>query len=522
MATAPTSASGSPGDVSPAPRSAPAGRAGPAVRYGVWPATPAPPLRDLPGVHALGEGVRWHLESVYWDTATLALAARRATLCRRRGGAGPEWWLDLPGGVDGPQRLLAGPGRAGVVPGVLMDRLLVLTRGEPLVPVARLARRRTTVPLFGPSGEHLGDFVDDSVESEAAAPAASRTSWREWSIRSAPGAPDLGPAADAVLRDAGATRAADQPEVARALGPSWPAARVARPPKGRRRGPAFEVLAGYLSAQVGDLVAVDPEVRRGEPDAVHRMRSATRRLRSALSTYGPFLGEADTAAIRGELKWLAEALGRARDAEVTRARILGHGELLAEDERRGLGWIGRELDAAHDAGYRSVLDALSSARYFRLLGDLEDLRDHPAPSREGLRPARKATVRLVDRAARRLERSREAADSLSGPGREAALHRVRKDAKRLRHAVEAVVGIHGARVRDLGQSAQRVQAVLGDHQDGVVARDVLTRLARDPGLPPSASRACHRLLELEVGLSRESDSAYRGLSRDGGRPGTRR
>jgi CHAD domain-containing protein len=41
-----------------------------------------------------------------------------------------------------------------------------------------------------------------------------------------------------------------------------------------------------------------------EPDAVHQMRVATRRLRSALATYRPLLDRERTDPVRQELKWL--------------------------------------------------------------------------------------------------------------------------------------------------------------------------------------------------------------------------
>ncbi len=67
--------------------------------------------------------------------------------------------------------------------------------------------------------------------------------------------------------------------------------------------------------------SMDPMVRRDEPDSVHQMRVATRRLRSTLRTFGRVLRRADTAHLAAELKWLGGVLGEARDAEVLRKHL---------------------------------------------------------------------------------------------------------------------------------------------------------------------------------------------------------
>ena len=53
-----------------------------------------------------------------------------------------------------------------------------------------------------------------------------------------------------------------------------------------------------------------------QPDAVHKARVATRRLRSALRTFRPLLDRTVTDPLRREVRWLTGALGAPRDAEV--------------------------------------------------------------------------------------------------------------------------------------------------------------------------------------------------------------
>src|SRR5690242_842175 len=80
------------------------------------------------------------------------------------------------------------------------------------------------------------------------------------------------------------------------------------PPK-IRKGTVGAVVAGHLTEQLRRLLELDGAVRADEPDAVHQMRVATRRLRSALATFRPALARAVTDPYRDELKWLGGLLG---------------------------------------------------------------------------------------------------------------------------------------------------------------------------------------------------------------------
>ena len=69
--------------------------------------------------------------------------------------------------------------------------------------------------------------------------------------------------------------------------PSWPAGCDRSRAAARRlpKGSAGARLVAYLAAQVDRIATEDLRMRRGEPDAVHQLRVASRRLRSALQGY---------------------------------------------------------------------------------------------------------------------------------------------------------------------------------------------------------------------------------------------
>jgi len=87
------------------------------------------------------------------------------------------------------------------------------------------------------------------------------------------------------------------------------------------RSPAGDVVLAYIRKQVLAIARYDPLVRRDAPDAVHQMRVATRRARSALQAFGQIIDREATRSLGEELKWLAAELGHARDSEVMLARL---------------------------------------------------------------------------------------------------------------------------------------------------------------------------------------------------------
>jgi CHAD domain-containing protein len=296
-------------------------------------------------------------------------------------------------------------------------------------------------------------------------------------------------------------------ELERALG-----SRVDRPPTfpaldGHSR--AADVLRAHLADQTAAMLARDGAARHDEPDGVHKMRVATRRLRSALATFRPLVDRGVTDPIRDELKWIAAVLGGARDAEVLRERLLA--ELSTEPDDLVLGPISTlieaELRAAHRAAHDRLVAGLISPRYYRLLDRLDALVADPpfTPLADG--PADTVVTKLVRGSFKRLRRlvKAEAPEAATERERDHRYHEIRKAAKRLRYAVEAVEPAFGAGAHRLATAAENIQEVLGEHQDSVVARQALRELGVRIHLDGENAFTIARLHALEQ--TRADDSA---------------
>jgi CHAD domain-containing protein len=454
------------------------------------------------------------------------------TLRRRTGGADAGWHLKLPpeapdGTAEGaddsaPQqrRELQEPlGQPDVVPDRLLAHLHAYLRGDAVAPAVRLETERTTYPLYAEDGTHLADLLDDRVSAELlgrpGAPGGAQQ-WREWELELVHGGPELFAAAESVLADAGAKPSEHASKLARALaaGPDLVVTEKAFPAANLpgRKSPASAVVTAYLAAQVQEILAHDPGVRLEEPEAVHDMRSASRRARSVLSANRRLYSAVTVRRLRDELKWLGRILGEPRDAEVMLDRLRGHiadlppGEAATAVKDR----LEYELGEGLNTAYRKLQGTLLSERYYRLLDDLERFRDQPPVRPEADAPARKVAGKLVGKAAKRLRRSHRAAkNARRGAPHETALHQVRKEAKKLRHVAESVAPVHRKRAVKIAKAARRQQQALGDFHDSVIARDLLGACANAQGVPEPIASTYVTLRTRQVQLAAAAEAKYR-------------
>ncbi|GAA0821258.1 CYTH and CHAD domain-containing protein [Streptosporangium amethystogenes subsp. fukuiense] len=435
-------------------------------------------LPDLTGLPGVGEvvGPKTHrLVALYFDTPDLRLAARGITLRRRRGGTDPGWHLKLPKAKGVRQEITHPLTRSiKIVPAELADLVLAYTRGAPLAPVAELDTRRAVTTLVNGAGVRLVEIADDRVKGTVLGDEPHVERWHEVEAEILHGDERLLKKVGKRLRKAGAGPAESASKLARLLDGAGATHR--QPPARTAPGSAGEVAVGYLTAQVGALLAQDPRVRKAEEDAVHRMRVAARRLRSAMKSFRTVVG--GTGSVQDELKWLGAVLGEARDLEVIRERFASRLDSL--DSALIVGPIRARLssdllDDEHEALDR-IRDALSGERYFALLDALDDLIATPVLTKAAGRPAESLKA-VAAKGWRRVARAYDTALSIENPAEhESAMHEVRKAAKRARYTAE-VLGM-----KKLAKRAEAIQEALGTHMDGVVAQERLAAEAANARL----------------------------------------
>jgi CHAD domain-containing protein len=438
-----------------------------------------PGLDRLPRVAAVSGPEEQRLEADYYDTGDLRLIRAGITLRRRSGGADDGWHLKLPLG-NGTRRELRRPlGTAGHVPSDLAALVRVHARGTQLRPVARMTTTRQRLILLDEAGDSLAEVAADDVSAQALGPAATQSRWQEVEVELTGGDRRLLQAADELLRHDGLRPARRAAKLERALSDRLPGPEHAPAPTASSS--AGQVVLAYLRTHAGRLTSLDPLVRLDEPDAVHQMRVASRRLRSTLRSFGHIIPRDATAGLAADLNWLGGVLGAARDGEVLAGHLRGSLRQLPVELRIGPvdARIQGHFASVRAAARTELLAALDSERYFSLLDDLDRLLAEPSLTPDAARPAASvlpvAARRAYRQAARRMRRAWRAA---AGPGRDEALHRARKSARRARFAAEAIAPAAGAKATRFARRMKKIQSVLGEHQDSVIARAV----ARDLGI----------------------------------------
>ncbi|MFJ5866494.1 CHAD domain-containing protein [Streptomyces parvus] len=420
------------------------------------------------------------LDAVYHDTADLRLAADALTLRRRTGGADEGWHLKFPVAV-GIRDELHEP-LSDDLPRPLAALLRSRVRHAEIAPVVRLRSARDVHHLLADDGTLLAEVSVDRVHAERLTGEGRGTTaaWTEIEVELADdGDPAVLDAVEKRLRKAGIRPAKSSSKLARALAETG----LDRDENGRGREQACtagdHVLA-YVRKQVATIVRLDSAVRRDLPDSVHKMRVATRRLRSTFKTHRKILDREVTDPLGAELKWLAAELGLDRDQEVLDERIGSRVEALPAVLTLGpvRGRLRAWSASRRTGSRRRIIDVLDGQRYLDLLEALDALVADP-PLRPAARRAPgkalpRAVLRDYEKLARRMD---HALEHPPGPERDTAMHEARKAAKRARYAGESARPALGKPAKRFTKRVKAVQSVLGDHQDSVVAREALRALA---------------------------------------------
>ncbi len=441
--------------------------------------TALPRLDDLPQVARASGPVEQVLQAEYFDTDDLRLMQTGITLRRRTGGSDAGWHLKLPAGNQVRTDIRPPlPGAVRKVPAELADLVRAYTRGKELGPVATLTTRRRVTTLLTPAGESLAEVADDDVYGNRHGNPTSDSHWREVGVELTGGDDRLLSAADKVLRRNGLKPAGQSAKLERVLGSQLSPPRQQAPLD--TAAPAYQIVVAYLKEHAEALKALDPMVRRDEPDSVHKMRVATRRLRSTLRTFGTIVSGDGTADLAQELKWLGDLLGAARDVEVQAGRLQRHVD--STDVEQLLGPVQARVQAyfakARATARADVLTALNSERYDALLDALDALITSPPLGDRARQPAGLILPATVDRGYRKMRRRmRRAMHAPVGQPADAALHQARKAAKQARYAAEAATPVLGGPADRFAGKMKKMQSVLGEHHDTVVSRQLERKLA---------------------------------------------
>jgi CHAD domain-containing protein len=244
------------------------------------------------------------------------------------------------------------------------------------------------------------------------------------------------------------------------------------------------------------LLAKEPGTRLGDdPEELHDMRVAGRRLRAALSLFADVLPPS-AASFGDDLRWLGRALGAVRDFDVQLEQLDGWLAQLPEPDREALAAVRALLETDRAAAREAMLSDLDSRRYEVFVGRFGRMLRVARGRRSGPAslPALVVAPSLIED---RFAALRAAAEQIAGDSPASDYHRLRIRCKRLRYALEFLADLYPGQTRRLTKRLVALQDVLGLHQDADVAIERLRALAATRGteLPPEAIFAMGELAE---------------------------
>jgi CHAD domain-containing protein len=466
------------------------------------------------------------LHSRYLDTPHLTLARHGVTVRLRRQGrqweATVTWAGRVEGDVHQPPELTIALARTPALPfvpppGPLRTHLTALAAGRPLAPIliSEIHRRLFDVMPSDPAATPtpVAELGLDRVRLHAPQEGQPEATYCEVEVERRHGdRRDIATLARLLPQDVGRLSSSES-EFARGLTLLYGSGII---------GSSDQRVLGYDTTQtaVRRIVARqlhwlrfhDPGVRTGEdPEALHDMRVATRRLRAALHTFAGGMPPRLHARMTEELKWLGRLLGGVRDLDVQLAKLNGFTAAAPAGFRPALRRLHAYVEGERTRRRVAMLAGLDTARYFRLLIQLERFAYSRVAKRprQGTAQAAIATAgrRAIKRAFRRLTKRGAKIQAVPRPE---DLHALRIRAKRLRYLLEFLQELTGKSGRRLIKYLTTLQDLLGSYHDAVVGADAVRTYVESPGppLPPASMVALGALVASELRLAEQKRADF--------------
>jgi CHAD domain-containing protein len=230
-------------------------------------------------------------------------------------------------------------------------------------------------------------------------------------------------------------------------------------------GPAIAGIRRALMERFDEM----QELRRDalkwkDPEGVHSMRVSSRRLRSALSDFMPYLNKRRLNPTLKKIRSIADALGQVRDQDVTISALEKLVSQTPPESARTL----EELISARKDLRRTARQRLKKTLVKDRLKEVgSDL--HLAVTAEAAQQKQTSEDSFIEVAraviSARINDLEKLSDSFYRPLEAKPLHDIRIAAKRLRYAIELFAGCCGSKILPFAHEAAHLQSALGKLHD---------------------------------------------------------
>jgi CHAD domain-containing protein/transposase-like protein len=224
----------------------------------------------------------------------------------------------------------------------------------------------------------------------------------------------------------------------------------------------------------------EPGSRLGQDiEAVHDMRVATRRMRSALRVFRPFFEPDEIALFRRHLRSIAEVLGEVRDLEVFLDKSR---RFAAQHPELDLVLLLDAWQAYLDDARQGLVDELDRKKFARFVKRFHRFLTTPGQGALPLVAGEPIAYRVAHVVPRLIYERYEQVrgyDSIVAGASLPTLHALRIEFKRLRYALEFFEEILGPSARSVIKEVKIMQDHLGELNDTQVAITVLNEFIRE-------------------------------------------
>ena len=209
-----------------------------------------------------------------------------------------------------------------------------------------------------------------------------------------------------------------------------------------------------------------------DPEGVHDMRVASRRLRSALRDFSPYLRKRQMKASLDEIKKIADTLGEVRDEDVAILALEKVMQKTPAQFRDGIEELIELRRAKLKQSRKALMQILRHRTIVKVQTDFASaLSDALKPQTRKSRPdaglANAVSYRQVARGTilSRLNEVEQLSNSLYHPLKATPLHKMRIAAKRLRYALELFDECWAPRLKPFAKKVATLQTALGELHD---------------------------------------------------------
>jgi CHAD domain-containing protein len=290
-----------------------------------------------------------------------------------------------------------------------------------------------------------------------------------------------------------------------------PTTSKAKPPAITVEHTVDDIMGVLLETCQQHLVANQPIAECGrDPEGVHQMRVALRRLRTICTFLRHELGLPTIRFLSTEAKWLALQLGAARNWDVFITETLREPVEALQSDAVNFHALRQAAEPHRLAAYATVREMLASQRYnrFRLLLrcwiEMRGWRNElPGGS---LAPLLEPAAKFADRTMMRLHRKALKSGTHFRHLDPSARHQLRIALKKLRYTTELFHGVHNGSSDAKGYLTClfTLQDMLGHDNDAAMTQPFLRTLSLEPATPE-----VHRAIGVVMGWQARDRIAVR-------------